>query len=178
MCRIKRYNSLPVDSALPGANLFLLLLSLGEPARGDTLGFGKKVDAVEAENVALAKKRLLMTGEREKTHRYRDAYVNTNHAGMRSAGKLTSIVAALSEDTGTIGKTAVVHEGDAIFKIPDTLNAKHRTEDLLTANGHILGHVVEDGRAHKEALFKARNNQIAPVKDQVGAFLHPCQSNS
>ena len=59
---------------------------------------------------------------------------------------------------------------EALFEVVDALDDEHRAEDLLAADLHVLGHVVEDRRADEEAALVAGDDEVATVEDEVGAL--------
>src|SRR5450756_2300275 len=152
----------PADGTFPSADLLLLLVRLGEPARGHALGLGEEVHAVLAQHVQVAEEGVLVPREGEEGHRHRDADIDADHAGVGAARELAGVVTALGEDAGAVGEGAVVHDGQALFEVGDALDEEDRAEGLFLTAGHVLGDLVEDGRADEVAALEAGTTTPRP----------------
>ena len=121
-----------------------------------------------------------MAGERENADRNGDTNIDADHAAVGALCKFSCIVAVLGEDNRAVCKRIAVHERKTLFKVFDPLDAKHRAEDLLRADGHFLGNVVKDSRADKVAALKAGNGNIPAVKNKrcalLNAFVNPADN--
>ena len=88
----------PENSSIPGSNLGLFHLLLAEPVGGNRLGFGIEGDAVLSHHMEITVEGILMAAERKDRYRYRNAHVNTDHAGVSPLGEFAGIVTVLGED--------------------------------------------------------------------------------
>ena len=59
----------------------------------------------------------------------------------------------------------------ASSRLPNAQHDEHRAEDLLAVDAHRLGDAVEQHRAHEESLLVAGDGVLAPVDDELRAFL-------
>ena len=119
----------------------------------------------------VSKEGILVAGEGEVSRRYRNADVNAHHAAVRLHGKLSGIVAAGSEDAGTVGEGIRIHHTDSLFIILNPLDAGHRSKDFLISHAHPGLHMIQNRRSYKEAFFIARNHEISSVKHQLCTFV-------
>ncbi len=155
---------------VPGFDALFLDLMLVEPARGDGFGLGIEPDAVFTKAVQIAEERILVSGKREISDRYRNADVDTDHAAMGVACKLAGIVTVLGEDDRSVGKRIGIHQRKSLVEVFDALDAQHGSKDFGVADRHAGFDMVKDGGTEIKAFFKAGNRDAASVQSKRRAF--------
>ena len=171
-------------STMPSATAFTVM-PLGESSRaietviaarnplgGDGFGPGVEPQAVPSQDMQVAEEGLLVSGKGEKGQRHGDAHIDSDHAAIGMPDEFSGVVAALGEDGGAVGKGVGVHEPEPFLEIPDPLDAHHRPEDFLIADGHAGSNMVEDCGADKKSVLKALGCALAAVQNQRGPFGH------
>ena len=94
--------------------------------------------------------------------RYGDGDVDADHADLDVELELPCGASVTSEDRRAVGVRACVDRVETVLVAGDTLDAQHRTEDLVVVAGHAGLHVVEQRRVDEVAI---RWHTLAAVDD-------------
>lgn len=78
--------------------------------------------------------------------------VDPHGAGPELAGNVVSLADVLGPDTGGETVDRVVGTLDDLIDLGVLHDRHHGAEDLLAGDGHVIGHVGEDGGGHEVAL--------------------------
>ena len=161
---------------LPGVH-FLLVGMLIIPVLCDGLGPGIEANAVQTQNMLVAKERVLVAGEGEICGGHGNTHIHTDHAAIGEQLKLPGIVAVLCENNGAVGKGVGVHHRKTLLEVLDAFDEGNGPENLAIAHGHLRCHMVQDGGADKEAPLIAGDHDVPAVQNQlrplVNALLNP-----
>jgi len=140
------------------------------PALGDGLDFGPEFEAFGAILIGVAKGAALPAAKTVIGHRYRDRYIDSNHADINPAGKLAGGVPVAGKNADTVAILMRAWQTDRFLEIPGADDLQHRAEDFFLVAFHFGGDMVDQRRADKEALFVTLQTEAAAVDDDRTAF--------
>src|SRR3569833_1999324 len=142
------------------------------PAGGHGLGLGPEAQTFHAVLVDVAEGRALPAAEGVIGHRHRDRHIDPDHADVDAGGEVARRAAVLGEDGHAVAVLVLGRQGERLLKGLGAQDLQHRPEDLLVVGLHVRLDLVEQGRPDEEALLVALQAELAPVDNQLGAFLH------
>ncbi len=137
---------------------------------GDCFAFGVETVCILAEAVQIAEERLLMTREREEADRYGNTDIDADLPAVGMPCKFTCKIPALRVNDRAVCIRIFVHHTKTFVEVLATFDAKYRTKHLVSADGHIVCDVIENGRADKVAVFIALNHAVSAVQNQFCAL--------
>ena len=104
-------------------------------------------------------------------HRHRNRHIHPDHADIHLADKIARGIAIAGEDRGAIAIFMVDHQLACLFIALRTQHRQHRTENLVTIDRHVRGHLVEQRAADEKPVLIALQPQTAAIHHDIGAIL-------
>src|SRR5215211_7503562 len=141
---------------------------LGEPAGYLDLVLGEEAHSVLTGGVQVSVEGVLHAVKREEGHRSGDAYVDPEHPGLYVLTPVPDCGPVLGEDGAGVPEGRCVSELYGLIQAICAHDREDGTEDLLSSDAHLAGHLIEDGGPEKETFLQRR---LAPVEHDLRPLL-------
>ena len=128
--------------------------------------------------MGVAEERGLPAAEGVIGDRHRDGHVDAHHPDLDVELVLACSAAVTGEDRRAVAERVAVHKTDRVLVGVDARDCEYRSEHLVAVDVHVLGDVVDQGRAEPEAAVV--DLEVATIDDDrrsaVGSAADMCRN--